>query len=212
MANKLKPWSNRPYDEALGDQTNAMLDWMVGSLNQLIGQNAPPPSPGISSLSPGILDPTTAALKSAGSRTSSLTTGFGFTATTTSISLFWDGSNSSTILRVYRDDGTIAGPFPGNQVISGLSPSTTYFFYPYFDEATQLVKFVSQAGAVGSPPIAYITQDIAVGQSQILRGRVPLANNLAVTGIATPGAGSTPATAAGGGGASSGSFLGRNLK
>lgn len=206
---KLRPYLNAPHPD---DTQNVaqFYDWLVTSLNTLIGQQVPP-ALGVSGLSPGVINPTTAALQSAGGRVGSLTTNFGFTATTTSISLFWNGSNSSTILRIYRDDGTVAGPFPGSQTVTGLLANTQYFFYPYFDEATQRVLFVSQGGAKGTPPIAYTAATIAVAQQQILRGRIPLASNLAVTGITTPAAGSTPATNTGGGGGNIGVFLGTKL-
>jgi hypothetical protein len=207
----LRPWNLRPHDPALGYDAHAFFDWVQTSLNTLIGQQVPL-APGEPALSPSIIDPTTANLKSAGSRVASLTTNFGFTApSTTSIQLFWDGTNASTILRIYRDDGTVAGPFPGSQLITGLIAATQYFFYPYFDENTQRVLFVSVPPAVGTPPIAYTAATIAVAQQQILRGRVQLASDLAVTGITTPAAGSTPATNAGGGGSGGGAYLGRRL-
>ena len=206
---KLRPYLQAPQP---GDEQNVsqFYDWIVTSLNTLIGQQVPS-ALGFSGLSPGVVNPTTAGLTSAGGRVGSLTTNFGFTATTTSISLFWNGSNSSTILRIYRDDGTIAGPFPGSQLVTGLVASTQYFFYPYFDEATQRVLFVSAPGAVGTPPIAYKNAAIAVAQQQILRGRIPLASNLAVTGITTPASGSTGATNTGGGGGGVGGFLSTKL-
>ena len=208
---KLRPWSLRPQDDAVSDQTQQFFDWIQTSLNTLIGQQLPP-APGVSALSPGIIDPTTSQLKSAGSRTSSLTTNFSASApSTTSIIIYWDGTNNSTILRIYRDDGAIIGPFPGSQIISGLTANTTYFFYPYFDEATQRVLFVSAPGAVGSPPIAYQTATITVAQQQILRGRIPLAANLSVTGFATPSVGTTPAASQGGGGGGVGPYLGSKL-
>jgi hypothetical protein len=213
MANptKLKPFALKPHDQQWGSDTNFWADWVTTSLNILIGQQVPP-APGEPALSPSIIDPTTANVKSAGSRTTALTTNFGFTApSTTSIQIFWDGTNSSTILRIYRDDETVAGPFPGSQLITGLLAATQYFFYPYFDEATQRVLFVSVPPAVGTPPIAYTAATIAVAQKQILRGRVQLASDLAVTGITTPAAGSTPATNAGGGGSGGGAYLGRRL-
>lgn len=207
---KLRPYKLAPHP---ADEANVKLffDWIQTTLDTLIGQQVPP-AQGFQALSPGVVDPTTAGLKSAGSRTSSLTTNFGASApSTTSIQLFWNGTNNSTILRIYRDDGSIAGPFPGSQLVTSLTANTTYFFYPYFDEASQSVKFVSVTGAVGNPPIAYTTTSIVVAQQQILRGRVPLASNLAVTGFATPNAGSTPAASQGGGGGSVGGYLGTKL-
>lgn len=207
----LRPWSQRPFTDNENVSLAQFHDWIITSLNALIGQTVPA-APGISALSPGVLDPTTAALRSAGSRTSSLTTNFAAAApSTTAITIYWDGSNSSTILRIYRDDGSVAGPFPGHLPVTSLTANTTYFFYPYFDEATQTVKFVSAPGAVGSPPVAYTKASIAVAQQQILRGRIPLAANLSVTGFATPAAGSTPATSQGGGGGGGGAFLGTRL-
>lgn len=182
---------------------------MQTTLNTLVGQNLQ--GSGFSSLNQPTVDPTNAALLSKGSRTSSITTGFTYTTTTTTIHMFWDGTNNSKVLRVYRDDSTVAGPFVGDQLVTGLTAATTYYFYPYFDEAQQIVKFVSQSGAVGTPPIAYLTPTIEVGQTQILRGHIPLAGNLAITGIATPAAGSTTPVSSGGGGGSGGSYLGRSL-
>lgn len=206
---RLRQFSQRPID---GDDEQ-WRDWVTSSLNALVQQNIS--GAGFNALSEPSVDPTTNEIVSAGSRTASLTTGFTFTATTTSISMFWDGTNGSVLLRVYRDDGTIAGPYSGNQLVTGLLANTKYFFYPYFDETAKVVRFVSQPGAavnpVGSPPIAYTATDILVGQQQILRGRIPLAGNLAINGITTPAAGSTPATSVGGGGGSVGGYLGQRL-
>lgn len=205
---KLRPYGTPPRVDDV--DLNQFLIWVHKSLNALVGQTVQVGT-AIQALQNPTVDPTTAVLKSAGSRTASLTTNFGFVPAANQITLFWDGTNTSTILRIYRDDGTIVGPFPGSQLITGLNPSTTYFFYPYFDEAAQLVRFVSQAGAVGSPPIAYTAASIAVAQSQILRGRVPLASNLGVTGATTTAAGTGAAASAGGGGGSGGSYLGSKL-
>lgn len=208
---RLRQYTQAPNDDGIGQQTRECLDWLVTSVNTLVGQNLTLQQ-GFNALSQPQVDPTTSQVRSAGSRTAALTTNFGFTCpSTTSISLFWDGTNNSTILRVYRDDGTVAGPFPGSQPITGLTANTKYFFYPYFDETLQRVLFVSLPPAVGSPPIAYTMASIAVAQQQLLRGRVVLASDLAVTGITTPAAGNTPATNAGGGGASGGVYLGRGL-
>jgi hypothetical protein len=209
-ATKLRPWQLAPTPDDVQGVAN-FYDWITTSLNALIGQQVPP-SLGLPGLNPPTVDPTSSILTSAGSRMSSLTTNFGFQAlSTTSIGIYWDGTNSSTILRIYRDDGTIAGPFPGHQVITGLTASTTYYFYPFFNEAMQLVQFVSQSGAVGTPPIAYTTAAIAVAQQQILRGHIPLAASLAIGGVATPAGGSGVVTNAGGGGGSVGIYLGGKL-
>jgi len=212
MANKLRPWTNRAFDDALGDQTNQMLDWMVGALNTLIGQVSAPPTTGQGALFPNTINPTTGTIQALGGRVTSLATGFTYTAdNSAAISLFWDGTNNSQLLRIYRDDGTVSGPFSGNAFITGLVAATTYFFYPYFDEATQTVKFVSQEGAVGDPPIAYLATTPQLAQAQFLRGRIPLATNLSGTGILTPAGAPTPPTFAGGGGGGGGVYQGRFL-
>jgi hypothetical protein len=208
---RVRQYSQAPFDDSLGQQTKDWQDWVTTALNTLVGQNLTLQQ-GFNALSSPQVNPSTSQVQSLGSRVASLTTNFGAAApSTTSITLYWDGTNNSTILRIYRDDGTVAGPFPGSQTITGLVAATTYFFYPYFDEATQKVLFVSIPPAVGSPPIAYTAATIAVAQQQILRGRIPLAANLSVTGFATPAAGSTPAASQGGGGGSGGSFLGSRL-
>lgn len=207
---RIRQYSQAPFDDGLGQQTKDWQDWVTTALNTLVGQNLTLQQ-GFNALSNPQVNPTTSQVQSLGSRISSLTTGFTFTATTTSVTLYWDGTNSSNLLRIYRDDNTVDGPFSGNQTISGLSANTQYFFYPYFDETLRTVQFVAITGAVGSPPIAYTATTIKAAQQQLLRGRIPLAGNLAITGITTPAAGSTPATPLGGGGGSVGGFLGQKL-
>lgn len=210
---RIRQFSQFPVDGDVSPAVKEWGDWATASLLSLLQQNLL--GSGFSALSNPQVDPSSSQVKSAGSRASSLTTGFTFTATTTTITLYWDGTNSSQLLRIYRDDNTVAGPFAGNKLITGLTANTKYFFYPYFDEVLQVVAFVGQPGAaanpVGSPPIAYLATDILIGQQQLLRGRIPLAGNLAITGITTPAAGSTPATALGGGGGSVGGYLGQKL-
>ena len=208
MANKLRPWSQRAYDPNLGTNTNQFMDWVASSLNQLIGQVSAPSAQGQGALSPSTINPTSGTIQSLGGRVTSLATGFIYTATTTTINLFWDGTNGSQLLRIYRDDGTVEGPFSGNRDITGLTPGTIYYFYPYFDESTQTVKFVSQAGAVGSPPIAYLATDPLLAQAQFLRGHIPLASNLSVVGVTTA---VTPPTPIGGGGGGGGVYVGRAI-
>ena len=207
---RLRQYNQVPISEFISDSHAAFLDWVMSSLNVLVGQNIS--GAGFSSLSTPTVDPTTSQITSKGSRASSLTTPFYSKANSpTSVSIYWDGTNGSPILTIHRDDGTVAGPFPGNQTITGLIASTTYYFYPYFDESAQVVRFVSQAGAVGSPPIAYLAPSITLGQTQLMRGHIPLASNLAITGITTPASGSTSPVSLGGGGGAGGAFLGNRL-
>jgi hypothetical protein len=209
MANnpRSKPYSQFPYDSALGDQSKQCLDWIVTQLNQLVGQANVPPSQSLASFGTNVIDPTSAQIISAGSRMSSITTGLAFVAHPTSISFYWDGTNGSQPFQIYRDDNSVFGPFITGSpfTITGLSANTTYFFYPYFDETVQQIKFATIAGvAVGNPAVAFTAKNILAAQQQILRGRLTLGTTAATSGITTPNAGSTPGTAGGGGGGGGG--------
>src|SRR5882672_925171 len=55
---------------------------------------------------------------SSGSTPFSTTSSFSYTSTTTSITWYWDGTNGSTMLTIYRADGTTNGPISGSQAIT----------------------------------------------------------------------------------------------
>lgn len=143
---------------------------------------------------------------------SSISTPIQWIATTTSISFYWDGTNGSSFLRIGRDDGTVIGPTNNGSpvIVSNLTISTQYYFYPYWDEVQQKVIFATvQNVAVGIPALAFTVPNFLAAQQQILRGRIPLAILLAQTGVATPGAGTTSGTGgSGGGGAGAGGLRG----
>lgn len=213
MANPstLKPWTQRTADEALSDNTLQWMDWITKAMNQLIGQPVTGAA-GVAALAPNIIDPRTAQLISGGSRTQSLTTAIKAIAQTNSVSFFWDGTNGSSPITIYRDDGSIITPITGNQVVTGLSPSTTYFFYPYYDETLGKVAFAFVSGvSIGTPGFAFTAQNPLALQQQFLRNRIPLSGNFATTGITTPGAGSTNFSGGSGGGGGSG-FGGKGLQ
>lgn len=134
---------------------------------------------------------------SAGSTPFSTTSSFAYTATTTSITWYWDGTNGSTTLTIYRADNNATGPISGSQTITGLSPSTTYNFYPYWDEPTQTLKWVT--GGTGTPAYAISSAGSKVAvQQQNLRTRLPL--SIGGMQASTPAAGSGSGTGGGGGG------------
>lgn len=142
---------------------------------------------------------------SAGSIPFSTSTSFTYTATTTSITWYWDGTNGSSPLTIYRADGTTTGPLSGNQAITGLTNATTYNFYPYYDETTKSLAWV--AGGSGTPAYAQPSAGSkALVQSQNLRTRIPLSigGMQASTGAGGSGSG-------GGGGGGGGCFTG-NVK
>lgn len=212
MANPLKPWGNRPYDPSWADQSNGWGDWVTSALNQLIGQGGLTPGKGFPALSVPVVDPTTAQIVSLGSRASSITSAIAWTATTTSVSFFWDGTNGSDVLRIGRDDGSVYGPNPAGSpvTVAGLNPNTNYVFYPYFDEALQAVRFPTVPNvAVGSPAIAFTAPNFTAAQQQILRGRIPLGLLLCTTGVTTPNAGTSSGTGGSGGGGAGGGGGGR---
>jgi hypothetical protein len=211
MANPLKPWSNPPQDAH-----TEWINWVTSALNQVIGQAAKPPSSGLQSVQNNTVNPTSAQISSLGNRTNSIVTKLSWTASVAAgvatITLFWDGTNGSQVFQIGRDDGTIYGPnaqiAPGSPyVITGLNPSTRYFFYPYFDETLQRIQFPSIIGSVaGSPAIAYTVGNFKAAQQQLLSGHIRIAPDLAdpAIGISTPAAGSTSGTTQTGGGSGGG--------
>ena len=206
-----------PRDGAgiLGSESLTTLDQMLVQLNNLLGAGQTPPGAGLSAYGPSILNPTGPQITSGGSRTSAITTGIIAVATTTTITFYWDGSNGSQPFQIFRDDGTIFGPFitGSGPVVTGLSPSTTYFFYPYFDEGLQRISFATIAGvSIGMPAWAFTAQNNLAAQQQILRNHIPLAFILSSTGAATPAAGSTSIFGGSGGAASGVGGSGRYVK
>ena len=207
-----KPWSQFPHEPNLSSSGRQCMDWVVTQLNQLIGQGNVPPDQSLASFGTNVIDPTTAQIISKGSRTAALATGIQAVLTTSSAAFYWDGSNGSVPFQIRRDDGSTFGPFitDSGLTVGGLTPNTLYFFYPYFDEAVQRIKFVTVAGvAVGTPALAFTAQSIDAAHQQILRGRMPLAALLSSNGVTTTGAG-TITVRGGSGGAGSG--LGGNGK
>lgn len=208
MAQPIKPFSSAPREFS-----SEWADQVQSAINQLIGQGQnPTQQKGFPSLQVPVVDPTTPQITSKGNRMSSVTTPITWVATSSSISFFWDGTNGSQFLRIGRDDGTIVGPTNNGSpvVVSNLSPSTQYYFYPYWDESAQKVIFATVPQvSVGTPAIAFAVPNFLAAQQQILRTHIQLAVLLAQTGVATPGSGSTSGTGgSGGGGAGGGSNRG----
>jgi hypothetical protein len=126
---------------------------------------------------------------------------------TTQVQFFWDGTNGSELLRIYRDDNTVEGPFSGSFLVTGLTAATLYYFYPYFDEIAQNVNWAFVSGvSIGHPGVAFTAQSIPAAQQQFLRTRVPLALNLATVGVTTGGAAHNGGTGGGGGSGGGGRY------
>lgn len=207
--NRAKPWNQFPRDHNLGDQAANCLDYILTQLNQLVTAGSAPPGTKLQTMGGNIIDPTTNQINSAGSRVSSITTSISFTTTTTSVTFFWDGTNGSKPFQVFRDDGTTFGPSIAGSAytVTGLVASTTYYFYPYFDEATLTIKFVAIGGtSIGTPSIAFTAPSYVAAQQQILRGRIPLAFQLASPGVTLPASGTGSGTGGSGGGGAGGGY------
>jgi len=119
---------------------------------------------------------------------------FSYTSTTTTVNISW---SSFTIFFANNTTGTISS---GSQSITGLSASSTYYFYPYLDP-TNTVQFAAVTGGLGSPAILYKPQSPTAAQVINLQQNTALSNG----GIQAI----TPASGGGGGsGGGSGICLG----
>jgi hypothetical protein len=145
-----------------------------------------------------MVDPTTTVVAK-GSTPSSLSSGFTYTSTTTSVTISWSG------LTIYRADGSTTAVTNGSITVTGLSASTTYRVYPYWDEALAALNFVNPGSGgptgVGSPAMCYTAGSNPLSQNQNLQSRVPL----------TATAGFNVATTASGSGGGSGGGSGNCL-
>ena len=141
-----------------------------------------------------MVDPTTT-IQAKGSTPSNLSTGFSYTSTTTSVTVTWTG------FMIYRADGSTTAVSNGSQLITGLSSSTTYRVYPYYDDIANALHFVTVAGGTGSPAICYVSGSNTISQAQNLQSVVPLSASTGFT-VATPASGS-----GGGSGGGSGNCL-----
>jgi hypothetical protein len=202
MAFKQRTYTEVPHDEAIGPQLREFLSSLLSQVNVLSGRGGPPSGQGIQALSQNNIDPTTGQINSAGSRVSSVTTALGFVASATNVGpasaagtviFYWDGSNNSQVFKIGRDDGSVYGPSTAGSplVVTSLpasaSATTTYYFYPYFDDALQKIVFASVPGqSVGTPPNAFPTQNFKAAQQQIMRGHIALALSLGSTGVQVP--------------------------
>src|SRR6185312_380004 len=118
---------------------------------------------------------------STGSIPPSLLNGITYTSTTTSITWSWTG------LIIFRADGTTTTITDGNRQTTGLTASTTYNFYPYWDEKTQAVLWVNGSGT-GSTGEAWASTSNTQLQQQGLRNRIPMSG--AALQASTPASGS----------------------
>src|ERR1700723_408053 len=116
---------------------------------------------------------------------------FSYTSTTTTVSISW---SSFTVFYANNTTATVAS---GSQSITGLSASSTYYFYPYLD-SSNTVHFAAVSGGLGSPAILYRPQSPTAAQT------INLQQNTALSNGGIPAI--TP-TSGGGGGSGGGSGI-----
>ena len=110
------------------------------------------------------------------------------------ITFSWDYTGGNAIILLDQENTEYTPQ--GNQAVTGLTPSTTYEFYPYYNRP--MAAFMgSMSDGVGTPPWVEIpSSDPGVNRSRMAEwqrtGNIPLALN--------PVSISTPASGSGGGG------------
>jgi hypothetical protein len=141
------------------------------------------------------------------------TSGFAYTATTTSITWYWDGSNGSMVPIIRRADGTsFRVPISGSGLtVTGLTINTTYYFLPFWN-TNNLCNIGWVPGTAGSPQIAFVVADTVdpvnspiYGMEQTLQGNEALTNGFMTA--ATTAAGTGGGGAGGGGAGGSGCVM-----
>lgn len=138
------------------------------------------------------VDPTKSGVLMKGSVPPSWNGSFSYTSTTSGITWSWSG------MQIYRADGSSTAVPDGSLAISGLASTTTYYFYPYWDETANALGWV--AGGSGSPANAQGAKTNSAAQQQSLQGRVPLSQGAMTAATTASGTG-------GGSGGGSGSCL-----
>lgn len=122
---------------------------------------------------------------------------FGYTSTSSSITLYWDGTNGSAVFVIYRPDGTKQVVPQSNITVSALTPSTTYYFLPYFNtHGCQGGNVAFAQGDSGSPQILFLTKTGLAAASQAFQSNEAMSDGYMT--VATAAGGSTGSGANGG--------------
>lgn len=94
-----------------------------------------------------------------------------YASTTTTITWSWTG------LTITFADQSVIAVVDGSLLVTGLTPSTTYLFYPYYDTQLGVIIFVADSvNATGAPPVAFAAANGAASIFQHSDGHVPLSN------------------------------------
>ena len=130
-------------------------------------------------LTDGRVDPRSAGFIPQGSTAVTIFPTFTGTATDTAITWNWGGA-------LGHADGTSLIIPASSLTVTGLTPSTTYYFYPFFATLGCGIGFVG--GDAGSPRFAHTTTTNAAVLAQSLQDREPLSlGAMFATTRATPG-------------------------
>jgi hypothetical protein len=143
-------------------------------------------------LTSGKVDPAKSGVLMKGSVPPTWSGAFTYVSTTATITWSWTG------LTISRADGSTTVIPDGSLAISGLTAATTYYFYPYYDDAALAIGWV--AGGAGSPANALAAKTNTAAQQQALQSRIPLSQGAIVAATTSSGTG-------GGSGGGSGSCL-----
>jgi hypothetical protein len=128
------------------------------------------------------------------------------------VTFYYDGTNGSSTLKIYKSDGSLVSPPASRAAAGALSASTSYYFYPYYDEASGVVWFVSGGSfAVGTgPPIgsfAYTQPNYPAAQQQGGKTRIPLTSGSFAVSTPAPSSTGSGGGGFGGGGGGFGNCL-----
>lgn len=143
-------------------------------------------------LTAGQIDPTKSGVLMKGSVPPTWSGTFTYVSTTTSLTWSWSG------LVIYRADGTTTAVPNGSLAVTGLAAATTYYFYPFWNDATSDLAWVG--GGAGTPANALAAKTNLAAQQQSLQGLIPLSQGAIVAATTSSGTG-------GGSGGGSGSCL-----
>jgi len=146
-------------------------------------------------LTSGKVDPTKPGVLMKGSVPPTWSGAFTYVSTTNAITWSWSG------LAISRADGSTTAVANGSLAVGGLTPGTTYYFYPYWDDTALALAWVGAiAGSAGSPANAQTAKTNLAAQQEALQGRIPLSQGGIAAATTTSGTG-------GGTGGGSGSCL-----
>jgi hypothetical protein len=198
----------------LEDSVPLLINGGTFAANRYATQTSVP----LAAVSNGLIDLTGTGIQTIGSIPPSVnTSGFAATATTTSITWYWDGTNASSVIVLKRADKT-QRVIPANSItVNSLSANTWYGFLPYWTEANTCgvgwipgdsgVPLIAFAGGTGASFVPTATSAALTNAAiaQLFQGREQLSSGFMT--FKTPAAGTSGGAASGGGDPGSGACV-----